>query len=129
MVATTADNNQRTNKISAVAISVGFHMAIIFILMLLWIRYDQPVQEDGGGNGILINFGDSQTGTGDIEPQSIEAGKPQPSVAAAPAAKSDDDEVVTQDLEPVVNINKKPVKKNIEKPVVKTEPKKTTTNT
>jgi TonB family protein len=106
------------------------HSVILFFLIVTAIRMTtppKPLEE-----GILVNFGDSETGFGLEEPAPGEREpsiKPIESASAAivvppPPAKRvsspDDDPIVTQDLEKTVAI-KVPVKKKIAEKVIDPE--------
>lgn len=102
--------------------------AIIFAIILilcffLGLSYMDPPPE----NGIAINFGTSETGSGDVQPTEPIASAPQP-VPSPSQSTPVTDEVATQDVQdaPVIT-NKKPQKetpKEDTKP--KEEPKKPT---
>ena len=97
------------------------HGAILFFLLYFGIISSIPVPVD---EGILVNFGDSETGLGLEEPA---PGDREPSikpiesasekfVAPPPPAKkvssADDDPIVTQDFEKTVTIMT-PIKKKV----------------
>ena len=113
-------------------ITVVLHVLLILLLIFFGMTYLDPPPE----NGIAINFGTSEVGSGDKQP--TEPVKSAPKQAAAQPVQSEpviEKEVVTQDTEeaPVIEKKKKqptPVKtkqpeppKEEPKPVKKPEPK------
>jgi len=113
-------------------ITVVLHVLLILLLIFFGMTYLDPPPE----NGIAINFGTSEVGSGDKQP--TEPVKSAPKQAAAQPVQSEpviEKEVVTQDIEeaPVIEKKKKqptPVKtkqpeppKEDPKPVKKPEPK------
>jgi len=101
-------------------ITVVLHVLLILILLFFGLQYLDPPPE----NGIAINFGTSDVGSGDKQPTEAIKSAPQksaPPVVAQP--KTQVEEVVTQESEEAPVIQKKAEKK----PVVqeqKVEPKK-----
>ncbi|MBC5839522.1 energy transducer TonB [Flavobacterium muglaense] len=95
--------------------------SVLFVLMFILFFYlgltslDPPPE-----NGIAINFGTSETGSGDVQPTEPIQSAPQPT--AAQQAATSDDEVMAQDVEdaPVM----KPVKKAQPTKQIATEPVK-----
>jgi len=109
--------------------TVVTHGVILFLLLFFGIIRTIPVPID---EGILVNFGDSETGLGLEEPA---PGDREPSiepiesvseklVAPPPPAKkvssADDDPIVTQDFEKTVTV-KAPVKKKVTEKVIDPE--------
>ncbi|MGO4821968.1 MULTISPECIES: energy transducer TonB [unclassified Flavobacterium] len=85
---------------------------IMFILFFyLGLTYLDPPPE----NGIAINFGTTEFGSGEVQPTEAIQSAPQPT--AAKQAASSDDEVLSQDIEEAV----------VMKQVKKTQPTKETT--
>lgn len=105
------------------------HGLILFFLMYFGILATNPTPPD---EGILVNFGDSETGFGLEEPapgekdpglKPIESASDQivaPPPAKKAVEKADEDEIATQDVEKTVSVSQKKVKK----PVEKTDPEK-----
>jgi outer membrane biosynthesis protein TonB len=95
-------------------------MAILLLLLFFFgLKYLDPPPE----GGIAINFGTSDTGSGQVQPQETVKTAPQQTKAApAESAKDINEEVVTQDVEdaPVIKDDKKPVET---KPVTEEKPK------
>lgn len=110
-------------------ITVVLHVALILLLLFFGFTYLDPPPE----NGIAINFGTSEVGSGDKQP--TKPIKSSPKTSSAQPVKSEpviEKEVVTQDIEdaPVIEKKKKetPVEtkqpeKEKPKPVKKPEPK------
>jgi len=120
---TTLTQREKKERVSGVAISLAFH-GVLLLLFLFWqLTYNRPVPEEDGG-GILVNFGDSDTGLGDVEPESKTASLPTPPQPQNTAPQKEE-ELVTQDNEPAPTIHankaKKPKADN-----VKTKPTSTT---
>lgn len=86
-----------------IALTLLFHTALIVLLSVLALTAT-PIEEEG----LLVNYGDSPTGSGATEPaparQPEPAAEPQPAAAAepepsAPAPKAAGEKVDTQDFE------------------------------
>ncbi|HET8753477.1 MAG TPA: energy transducer TonB, partial [Salinimicrobium sp.] len=112
-------------------ITVVLHVLLILLLFFFGFTYLDPPPE----NGIAINFGTSDVGSGNIQPTQPVKSAPQRSAAeVTPVKTSVKEEVVTQDVteapviqkeqkkEPIIQ-PKEPVKKEVEKPVKKPDPK------
>jgi len=101
-------------------ITVTIHVLLIVLLLFLGLKYLDPPPE----SGIAINFGNSEEGSGDVQPTEPVKSAPQPTtnpVVSQP--KPVVEEVVTQESVEAPVIEKKTEKKPVvnEKPV---EPKK-----
>jgi len=99
----------------SLTITVVLHVLLLLILIFFGLTFLDPPPE----NGIAINFGTSDVGSGDKQP--TEAIKSAPKQAAQPVVSQSKpvvDEVVTQDNEEAPVIEKKTEKK----PVVKQKP-------
>jgi outer membrane biosynthesis protein TonB len=125
---TIAEKQERNEKVSGVTVSVIIHVAILALLLLIKIAYEPPPKDENESGGVAINFGNSATGSGDVVPQSTQAGSAAPNVSSSVSDK--DNNVATQELTPTVVVKKNDVKKKkttvtpIEKPV-KTKPSTT----
>jgi protein TonB len=110
--------------------------SVLFVILFLLFFYlgltslDPPPE-----NGIAINFGTTEVGSGDIQPTEPILSAPQPA-AAQPVAASED-EVLSQDIEEAVVMKEtkkaKPTKSNTEdvvkpKPIESPKPSKSTTD-
>ncbi|GHU94392.1 hypothetical protein FACS1894156_2560 [Bacteroidia bacterium] len=96
----------KPNKIAGIVATVVFHAALL-LLLLLWgypIPFPPPPEE-----GMFINFGNSDVGSGYVEPMQQPA--PARPVVAQPAP-DEEEETLTQDYEdaPVVVKKKSPSK-------------------
>jgi colicin import membrane protein len=109
--------------------TVVTHGVILFLLLFFGIMRTIPVPID---EGILVNFGDSETGLGLEEPapgdrepsiKPIESVSEKLVVPPPPAKKvssADDDPIVTQDFEKTVTV-KTPIKKKVTEKVIDPE--------
>ena len=112
------------HKKKSMKITVLLYSLLILLLFFVGMEYLDPPPE----NGIAVNFGTTETGSGNIQP--TEAIKSAPKVTSPPPVAEPEPEVkedvVTQDAEdaPVI---KKEEKKEVKKETpVKEEPKKET---
>lgn len=110
------------HKRKSMAITVTLHILLIILLFFVGMRYlDPPIEQ-----GIAINFGTTDLGSGKIQP--TEKIKSAPQKTTAPAAsqpKSEiKEEVVTQDLDEAPVIKKEKPKKEQKEVPVKEQPKK-----
>jgi periplasmic protein TonB len=98
---------ERDSKRKGFLTSLIIHGALlgIFALMLTLEAPNPPI----GGGGILVNFGTSDVGSGDVQPMNDNGQKaitnPPPSASASSSSPDKDQKVVTQDVEdaPVIN--------------------------
>lgn len=112
------------------AITVVLHVLLIILLLFFGFKYLDPPPE----NGIAINFGTSEVGSGTEQPTEPVRSAPQTSTPeVTPVETNIKEEVVTQEVEEAPVIEKKevekkvvqaeqPVKKEVE-PVKKPDPK------
>ncbi len=103
--------------------AIVFHIVLIILLIFLGFTTPLPLPEE---EGILINFGTEDQGSGLIEPStasSVEETKPEPESTSLPEiiTESNEEEVVTQDFEEAVavpsgkeKVEKKPDPKELE---------------
>ncbi|EDM45062.1 hypothetical protein SCB49_03039 [unidentified eubacterium SCB49] len=111
------------HKRKSMAITVILYLLLLLLLFFVGMTYLDPAPE----NGIAVNFGTTDTGTGNIQP--TEAVKSAPKVTTPPPTPQPStevkDDVVTQDAEdaPVIKKEEEEVVKT-ETPVEKEEPKK-----
>ncbi|MDP4266560.1 MAG: hypothetical protein Q8880_03915 [Bacteroidota bacterium] len=112
-------DNEYINRIKAIIASVVFHIILIALFFLITIVTPIPPFPDAGGSGLEINYGTSDDGMGDIQP---DESSPKP-IAVKPA-EMNDDEVITQEKEETtsIDVKKDNKKKKTDKiPDVKTE--------
>ena len=84
---------------------------ILFLLFaILGLTYMDPPPE----NGIAVNFGTSDTGSGEIQP--TEPVQTSPDQAQSQPTPAEEDDVLTQDEEAPVTLPKKETKKPVTKP-------------
>ena len=99
----------------SLAITVTLHVVLILLLIFFGLKYLDPPPE----NGIAINFGTSEVGSGEIQPTEAIKSAPKPTTSPVVAQpKAVVEEVVTQESveAPVI------VKKVEKKPVVQPKP-------
>lgn len=110
------------HKRKSMAITVTVHVIILILLFFVGMRYlDPPIEQ-----GIAVNFGTSETGSGNIQPTEKVQSAPQKAVSEPVTQPKSEikEEVVTQDNEEAPVIKKeKPKKEQTETPV-KEQPKK-----
>ena len=109
------ENRFKTRKTGIAAfITIALHALILLFLVWMILTPPDPPYTDSAG-GVTVNFGTSETGSGDVQPMTltpIEADfSPASASASQPAAANE--EVVTQDLEeaPVMENKKTETKK------------------
>jgi len=116
---------EKRNHVVSAFISLGFHTAIILIMLYWTLSTPIPPYPEGGGgegSGLEINLGTSETGLGSIQPEEINVPKeeletPKPAPSSAP------DKILTQDVEEEDAIEASPKKEIIKvKPTVVTAP-------
>lgn len=101
---------EKKNKWSGILGTIGFHLVLLLILILFRFSTPIPLPEE---QGILINFGTSDEGTGEVQPEET------PMTTSVPKpAKSSFKKVTTQSLEeaPKINAEEKSEERAIEKP-------------
>ncbi|MDR0415052.1 MAG: TonB family protein [Prevotellaceae bacterium] len=100
------------DKIKGVIATVIFHGTLLFMLLSWGYRKPFPPPAE---QGILISFGDAQTGSGMDEPMGEAAAAPHPQ----PQAGMEEQGVLTQDYEdaPAISQKKKTVRRKRERPI------------
>lgn len=92
--------------------TIIYHCILLLILLFLGFSTPEPPQ---GDEGILINFGDSPTGFGNIEPVLAETKQTPEQDEPQPSEKNDlsgtEEEIMTQDFEEAPVVASKEVKK------------------
>ncbi len=112
------------HKRKSFVLTLLLHIGLIFLLFYLSLTYAVPEEE----GGIAINFGTTEVGSGNIQPNQPIKSAPEPIVEESVSEESEEspeitDEVITQDAEDAPVIEKKPKKepkKKSEKPSEKT---------
>lgn len=106
-----ADNSKNKGLIATII----YHGIVLLILLLG--GFAVPVNPPGD-QGILINFGDSEKGLGELEPAFAEPQRTESVEKATPAEKEDlsgtDEDIMTQDFEEAPVVASKEVKKKKE---------------
>ncbi len=104
----------------AFIITSGVCTLVLFLLLMFGFTTPLPLPAE---EGILINFGDDQTGFGSVEPRPVEKVVKQPDVSdPVPTVQTPEPTQMTQDYEEAPTIQVK--KKVAETPKKKTETKK-----
>jgi len=103
-------------------ITVILHLLILLLLFYVGLTYLDPPLEQG----IAVNFGTTDSGSGNIQPTEAIKSAPkaaEPEPVAQPKSEIKE-EVVTQDVEEALVIKKEEIKKEQEETPKKIEPKK-----
>lgn len=110
------------HKKKSMAITVFIHVIILILLFYVGLSYLDPPPE----NGIAINFGTMDVGTGKIQPSEKIKTAPKPTEAKPVIQEKTEikEEVVTQDTEDAPVIKKEEEKEQINEDPRKEEPKK-----
>lgn len=76
-------SNQDTSKNKLVALggTIVFHALLFFIFILIVFKTPIPPFPETGGNGIEVNFGTSEDGMGEIQPEELADASTTPSTA------------------------------------------------
>jgi protein TonB len=122
------------HKKKSMKITVIVYSLLILLLFFVGMEYLDPPAE----NGIAVNFGTSETGSGDVQPTQPVASAPKKTIQPEPTPPEPEvtEKLVTQDIEDAPVIEDKPkekpkpkVEKALEKPkekpkeIVKPDPK------
>jgi hypothetical protein len=75
MITTYENKQEKKERIRGIIGTIVFHGMLILILLLIKLL-PMPVPQEEDGGGILINFGDSETGSGTEIPQSTDYNRP-----------------------------------------------------
>jgi hypothetical protein len=109
------------NKVYAMTLTIVVHAILLGILMFFVITTPIPPYPEGGGSGIQVNFGTSENGSGDVQPEEyLPVDMQNMNENNNSSDISNDGETVTQDNEnaPVIEDikNKDPKIKTVDKP-------------
>lgn len=109
------------HKKKSLIITVFIHLVIIILLFFVGMRYLDPPLEQG----IAINFGSTETGSGNIQPTDAIISTPKQAVSEpVEQSQSEIEEVVTQNSEEAPIIKKEETEKEQNATQIKEEPKK-----
>lgn len=120
------DDKQKKNKRKGMIASFVFHAVLLLLFAIFGMSYTTPPPEDG----MLINFGYSDSGSGDVEEEPAQSSEEQEVVeeqeaAAAPQPSEEVksyEEVVSQEVEESVKVEKKEKKPEPVKEVKEPQP-------
>lgn len=89
-----SENVAESNRGLAVALTIGYH-GILFLVLFFFILKTPipPLPEVGGGSGLEVNFGNSETGFGDNQSEELL------NVETQNLSGSENDNYITQDAE------------------------------
>jgi TonB family protein len=66
-----SNQDSGNNRVAAIAGTIVFHVLLFFVFLLIVFKTPIPPFPETGGNGIEVNFGDSEDGMGDIQPENL----------------------------------------------------------
>lgn len=109
------------HKRKSMAITLVIHILLIFLLLIAGLKYMDPPEV----SGIAINFGDSETGMGSVQPLEMIESAPQNNASSESVPTEIEEEIITQDVEdaPVIE-EKKPEKETTTVPERQEQPEK-----
>lgn len=108
-------NKEEKHKRRGLIATIGYHILLVMAFIFLGLTYQDPPPEEG----IPINFGYEDDGSGTTSQSAPEQTAPTPQEVVEPQI----DDVTTQDIEESVNVTtEKPKVKPTEKPVEKPKP-------
>jgi len=88
------------NKVYAMILTIASHVILFFIFLYLVINTPIPPYPEGGGSGIQVNFGTSENGSGNIQPENYLPVNLQNNDANNKSSdNSDNGKTITQDNE------------------------------
>jgi len=117
-------NTEDKNKYKGIAGTVLFHGLLLVLFLFFGFRTPLPLPAE---QGIAINFGTSDEGMGDVQPDQPadnQVNNDQPAASNAAASSSSEKAAVTQEVEDAPAV--KPVTKPADRPKPVTEPTKPT---
>jgi TonB family protein len=110
--------NQKERKRRGIIFTVGFHLAVLLLLFFTGFTTPLPLPEE---EGIMIDFGDSPTGLGEVEPKKrVQPVKPTPKVVQEESNMTQDYEESVQTV-PETKPQEEEVVKEVQ-PEVEEEP-------
>lgn len=66
-----ANQEAGNNKLMALVGTIVFHVLLFFVFLLIVFKTPIPPFPETGGNGIEVNFGDSDDGMGEVQPENL----------------------------------------------------------
>jgi TonB family protein len=123
-------NHEKEHKRKSIMITAGIHALLLILLILLKMIPPVPPPEE---EGIFINFGTSDYGTGNVQPTEVttdntttESNAPRNEQPREQTAAKENQPFKTQDVEDAPRITKEKAKKEIKKDIPKPaeQPKK-----
>lgn len=115
---------EKKNKLKGILTTIGIHILLLLLFIFLGFKtpFPPPAEE-----GILINFGTAETGSGEIQPEQINEDIVEPIEEVTTEATDAVEEVIEQEVEEAPAIEqKKEIKKETETPKEQEEPKEPT---
>ncbi len=109
-------NSESLNKVYALSLTIAVHVGLFLLALYFVITTPIPPYPEGGGSGIQVNFGTSENGSGDVQPEDYLPVDLQNNVSNPDNSdNSDEGDVVTQDNEdaPVIENGNKKNDKNV----------------
>ena len=116
---------EKRDRLNATMLTLLVHSMLLVLFLLIVLRTPIPPYPEGGGSGIAVNFGSSDEGFGENQPEQYIPINTKAIDGADEIAKDEsqnEDDVITQNSEdaPAVSTVEK-TKKQIEKPQNNTE--------
>ena len=110
--------NEQKNKRKGLIATILYHVALILIFLFAGLTYQDPPPEDG----IAINFGYEDDGSGNTTQSAPQQPQPQQEEVQQETAEQIDEDVATQEVEEAPNVTNEKTEPKKEKP--EDEPKK-----
>ncbi len=102
-------NAENTNRPLALILMFGTHGLLFLFLFLFYIRTPIPPYPEGGGSGLGVNFGTSEDGSGDVQPEKllpIDLQESETDQKAVHKTSSNEEDIATQETEESVAVKK-----------------------
>lgn len=123
--------NMRKEEKAGLIGTIGFHLLLLLFFLLFGLKSMDPPPD----SGILLNFGTSDVGSGEVQPEKSSAEEVVPDTPDEIDASPTDptpvqEEVMTQDVEETVEVEEKKEEEKVEekKPEISDELKQTLSN-
>lgn len=108
---------EQKNKRKGLIVTILYHIVLVLIFIFAGLTYQDPPPEDG----IAINFGYEDDGSGNTTQSAPQQPQPQQEEVEKETAEQIDDDVATQEVEDAPNVTNEQTETETEKP--KEEPK------